>query len=163
MVCRGINSICPIHAFLLSRSVQVTGGGSCWALLLCLISKGYKLHYPAQSKPARTAPSIHPVLLCLPLSSSADAASWRPPSLFLSSILLPISFWVGDWCGLSSEPFPYPSIEKHIEADKHKNTQLMHNQRDQHTPPYTTARQKQQRKPSRFNGKTSHSVRLRQH
>lgn len=122
MVCRGINSICPIHAFLLSRSVQATGGGSCWAALPGLISKGYKLHYPAQSEPARTAPSIHPLFLFPPLLFSRCCFLWWPPSLFPSSIPLSISFWVGDWWGLSSEPFQYLSIEPRIRANKHKQT-----------------------------------------
>lgn len=98
MVCRGINSICPIHGFLLSCSVQATGGESCWAVLPSLISKGYKLHYPAQSEPARTAPSIHPLFLCLPpLLFTKCCFLWRPPSLFPSSIPLPIfvlSWWL---------------------------------------------------------------------
>lgn len=95
MVCRDINSICPIHAFLLSRSVQATGGGSCWAVLPSLISKGYKLHYPAQSEPAWTAPSIHPLFLCLALSFSPDAASCG--DLHLSSILYPSLYFLLSW------------------------------------------------------------------
>lgn len=157
MVCRGINSICPIHAFLLSCSVQATGGGSCWAVLLGLISKGYKLHYPAQSEPARTTSSFS---LSPSLLFSRCWFLWRPPSVFPSSILLLICFWVGDWCWLSTEPF---SISFHRNTYIDKQTQPMHGWRCQRTQTHTRARQKQQREPRRFNGKTSHSVWVRQH
>lgn len=94
MVCRGVNSICPIHAFLLSRSVQATGGGSCWALLPGLIFKGYKLHYPAQSEAARTAPSLHTVSpspflqMLLPVTTSISLSTLHPSHHF------PLSWWL---------------------------------------------------------------------
>ncbi len=171
MVCRSINSICPIHGFLLSHSVQATGGGSCWAVLPGLISKGYKLHYPAQSEPAPSgsAPSIHPLFFCLPLFFSPNAAScadlhlsFHPPSLS------PFSFRVGDWWGLSLEPFRYPSIETRIEAKQPQTHTVNARSESQthintHTNSRTRARQKQQREPHRFNRKTSYSVWVRRH
>lgn len=141
MVCCGINSICPIHAFLLSRSVQATGGGSSWAVLPSVISKGYKLHYPAQSEPARTAPSIHPLFLCLPLSFSPNAASCgdlhlssRPPSFPSESV-------IDGGCPLSL--FRYLSMETHIKASKHK-THTAHAQSETATHTQTHTHSKSQ-------------------
>lgn len=111
MVCRSINSICPIHAFLLSRSIQATGGGSCWAVLLSLISKGYKLQYPAQSE--QPGP-FHPFIR-LPQSRSAlfrRRFPWRPPSLF-HTVPLSISLSVRDGWGCPQTPLdisPYKSV-----------------------------------------------------
>lgn len=98
MVCCGINSICPIHAFLLSRSVQATGKGSCWAALPGLISKGYKLQYPAQSE-LGTAFSIHSstfFLSPLVLFSRHCFLWWPPifPSIFHRSLHFPVSLWL---------------------------------------------------------------------
>lgn len=135
MVCRGINSICPIHTFLLSRSVQATGGGSCWAVLPGLISKGYRLHYPAQSEPAPsgTAPSIHPLLLCLPLSVFSKCCFlWRPPSLFPSS--MPLSIFLLSWW-LMGVVLGALSISFHRNTyiGKQTCTQPMHSQSRRHT------------------------------
>ncbi len=140
MVCRSINSICPIHGFLLSRSVQATGGGSCWAVLPGLISKGYKLHYPAQSEPAPsgTAPSIHPLCLCAsPFPFSPNAASWWPPSLFPSSI--PLSIFLVSWW-LMGVVFGALSISFHgnTHGSKKQQTQTVFARADTHQNTYET-------------------------
>lgn len=159
MVCRCINSICPIHAFLLSRSVQATGGGSCWAVLPILIYKGYKLHYPAQSEPAWTAPSIHSLFFCLPFSFSPNAAS----SISLPPVLHPSRHFLLSWW-LMGVVHGALSISFHRNTYIGKQTHIACARSE--TPAHTnktSARQKQQREPCRLNGKTSHSVRVRQH
>lgn len=98
MVCHSINSICPIHAFLLSHSVQATGRGSCWAVLPGLISKGYKLQYPAQSE-LEAGFSIHSstFLMSPLLLFSRHRFLWWPPispSIFHPSLYLPVSWWL---------------------------------------------------------------------
>lgn len=164
MVCRSINSICPIHAFLLSLSVQATGGGSCWAVLPSLIFKGYKLHYPAQSEPAWTVPSIHPFFLWLPSPSFWMLLS-VVTSIFLSIVYPSLHFLLSWWLMGVVQGALSISFHRHTRVGKPTNTQPVHELRC-YTHEYkrkTRARQKQQRQPHRFNGKTSHSVWVRQH
>lgn len=97
MVCRGINSICPIHAFLIITLSSSYREGSCWAVLPGLISKGYKVQYPAQSG-LGTASSIHSsTFLLSPLRFSktllpvVTSVSLR---IFHPFLHFPVSWWL---------------------------------------------------------------------
>lgn len=167
MVCRGINSICPIHAFLLSRSVQATGGGSCWAVLPGLISKGYKLHYPAQSEPARTAPSLHPtsptvspspfLQMLLPVATSISLSILHPSLHFL------LSWWLmGVVLGALSISFHRST---YIGKELQTHTVSPCTVRDANTYAQASPGPGRSNRGSRTGlmGKTSHSVWVRQH
>lgn len=164
MVCCGINSICPIHAFLLSRSVQATGEEAAELCSQALSLKDINYSTQLNQSSALPAPSIHPLFFHVPCSLSPDAAS--SGDLHLSFHLPSLSLFPSDLVIDGGGPWSSFDIVPQKRVSRQTITRSTCTGRDANTHKCkhkTGARQKQQRLLHRFNGKTSHSVLVRQH